>query len=213
LESGQDLVKKIDYRKELRQLYNPSSKEVGIVDVPAMYFLMVDGEGDPNTSQAYRDAVEALYGVSYALKFMIKKGEEQIDYGVFPLEGLWWADDPSRFVHGNKDKWKWTSMIAQPRYVTTDLFALAVDQIGRKKGPGALSAVRFESYDEGTAAQIMHIGPFAEEGPTVARIHSFIVDNGCEVTGKHHEIYLSDFRKTSPDKLKTIIRQPFKRRI
>jgi len=206
------LMRKIDYKKELKHLYNPSAKKIEIVNVPVMSFLMIDGEGDPNTSQAYKDAIEALFSVSYTLKFMIKKGEQQIDYGVLPLEGLWWADDPSAFQAGNKDKWKWTSMMMQPEFVTHDLSNAAIDQAGKKKSFNSLSAMRFESYHEGEAAQIMYIGPFSEEGPTITEIHSFIIDHGCEIAGKHHEIYLSDFRKTPPDKLKTIIRQPFGRK-
>lgn len=209
-QEGGNPMKKIDYKKELKHLYKPSSKQVEIVNVPTMNFLMIDGEGDPNTSQAYQDAIEALLSVSYTLKFMIKKGEQQIDYGVLPLEGLWWSDDPSEFNVENKDKWKWTSMIMQPEWVTNDLFKATVDQAKKKKNLASLSAMRFESYNEGEAAQIMHIGPFSEEGPTIAKTHSFINNNGYELAGKHHEIYLSDFRKTSPDKLKTIVRQPFK---
>lgn len=201
-------MRKIDYKKELKHLYGPSSKRIEIVNVPTMNFLKIDGEGDPNTSQAYQDAIEALFSVSYTLKFMIKKGEQQIDYGVLPLEGLWWSDDPSEFSVENKEKWKWTSMIMQPEYVTNDLFEAAVDQVKKKKNLVALSKMRFDSYKEGTSAQIMHIGPFSEEGPTIEKLYSFIKDNGYQLTGKHHEIYLSDFRKTAPDKLKTIIRQP-----
>ena len=205
-------MRRIDYKKELRHLYKPSSKQVEIVNVSTMNFLMIDGEGDPNTSQAYQDAIEALFSVSYTLKFMVKRGEQQIDYGVLPLEGLWWSDEPTEFKVENKDKWKWTSMIMQPEYVTNNLIEAAVGQVKKKKNLASLLAMRFESFGEGAAAQSMHIGPFSEEGPTIAKIHSFISDNGYEVAGKHHEIYLSDFRKTSPDKLKTIIRQPFKRK-
>ena len=201
-------MRKIDYRKELEHLYKPSPKQAIIVDVPRMNFLMIDGEGDPNTSQTYQDAIEALFSVSYALKFMIKRSELQIDYGVLPLEGLWWTDDMSKFNAVNKDKWKWTSMVMQPEHVSKDFFETAVAQVKKKKKLIALSDMRFESYNEGKAAQIMHIGPFSDEGPTIDRLHSFIRDNNCEPKGKHHEIYLSDFRKTAPDKLKTVIRQP-----
>ena len=203
-------MRKIDYKKELEHLYKPSPKQAIIVDVPRMNFLMIDGEGDPNTSQTYQDAIEALFSVSYALKFMIKKSELQIDYGVLPLEGLWWTDDMSKFNAVNKDKWKWTSMVMQPEHVSKDFFETAVAQVKKKKKLIALSDMRFESYNEGKAAQIMHIGPFSDEGPTIDRLHSFIRDNNYEPKGKHHEIYLSDFRKTAPDKLKTVIRQPIK---
>lgn len=173
-----------------------------------MSFLMIDGKGDPNASQEFQDAVEALYSLSYALKFMIKKGESGIDYGVMPLEGLWWADDMSQFSTENKETWKWTLMIMQPEYVTTELFNEAVEQVKKKKNPVALPKVRFESFSEGKAAQIIHTGPFSEEGPTIAKLHKFIEENDCRLSGNHHEIYLSDIRKAAPEKWKTIIRQP-----
>ncbi len=201
-------MKKIDYKKELKHLYKPSPKSIELVDVPEMNFLMIDGQGDPNTSQEYSDAIEALYAVSYALKFMIKKGNLQIDYGVMPLEGLWWVDDMSQFSIDDKSNWKWTAMIMQPEHVTQNLFAAACEQVEKKKNPVALSKVRFESFSEGKAAQTMHLGPFSEEGPTIERIHKFVQDKGYSQTGKHHEIYLSDIRKAAPEKWKTIIRQP-----
>jgi hypothetical protein len=201
-------MKKIDYRKELKQLYKPSARSVEIVDVPEMNFLMIDGQGDPNTSGEYSEALEALYGVSYALKFMIKKGQWVIDYGVMPLEGLWWVDDMSQFSVDDKTNWKWTAMIMQPEYVTQDLFSAACEQVEKKKQPVGLPKIRFESFSEGKAAQTMHLGPFSEEGPTIRRIHDFIRDNGYIPVGRHHEIYLSDIRKAAPEKWKTIIRQP-----
>lgn len=201
-------MKKIDYKKDLKHLYKPSPKKVEIVEVPQMNFLMIDGQGDPNTSQEFQDAVETLYSLSYTLKFMIKKGAAEIDYGVLPLEGLWWADDMSQFITGNKETWKWTLMIMQPEFVTTKLFHPAVEQVRKKKNPAALAKVRFESYSEGKAAQIMHLGPFSEEGPTIEKVHRFIKENGCKQAGKHHEIYLSDIRKAAPEKWKTVVRQP-----
>jgi hypothetical protein len=201
-------MKKIDFKKELKDLYNPTTKEIVKVDVPEMNFLMIDGQGDPNTAQEYKDAVETLYAVSYALKFMIKKGKEAIDYGVLPLEGLWWADDMSKFTAENKDNWKWTAMIMQPEYVTKELFQEAVKQVEEKKNPPALSKIRFESFKEGLSAQIMYIGPYSAEGTTIEKIHNFIKENRYRLKGKHHEIYLGDPRKTAPEKLKTVIRQP-----
>jgi len=201
-------MNKIDYKKELKHLYNPPSKEVAIISVPALTFLMIDGEGDPNTSKDYQDAIEALFSVSYTLKFIVKKGRLQVDYGVLPLEGLWWMDDMSKFSTEHKDKWKWTSMIMQPEYVTQEMVKAAIDQVNRKKKLAALSLIRFEDYDEGKAAQIMHIGPFSDEGPNIEKVHSVINEKGYRLAGKHHEIYLSDFRKTAPEKLRTIIRQP-----
>jgi hypothetical protein len=202
---------KKDYRKELKHLYAPSASEVTIVEVPTMAFLMIDGQGDPSTSREYQAAIEALYSVAYTLKFAIKKGEGQVDYAVFPLESLWWADDISAFMAARRDEWKWTAMIAQPEYVTRALFESAVTEVKKKKGGlSAIGLMRFKPFAEGKAAQIMHIGPFSEEAPTVEKVHAAIGASGGSPSGKHHEIYLSDFRKTSPDKLKTVIRQPFK---
>jgi hypothetical protein len=203
---------KIDYKKEFKSLYNPPSKEVVVVDVPAFNFVMVDGKGDPNTSQEYREAVEALFAVSYALKFMVKKGKSAVDYGVLPLEGLWWADDMNSFVAGNKATWKWTAMIMQPNVVTEALFHEAVEQTVEKKDLPAVPKLRIEAFNEGLSAQIMHIGPYAAEQPTVEKIHNYIKANGYEFNGKHHEIYISDPRKAAPEKMKTVVRQPMKKK-
>jgi len=201
-------MKKIDYKKELKDFYNASAKKVEVVEIPQMHFLMIDGRGDPNTSPAFQEGVEALFSLSFTLKFMIKKGKAEIDYGVMPLEGLWWADDMSQFSIDNKDDWKWTLMIMQPEFVTTDPFREASEQVKKKKDLPSLAKIRFEAFTEGKAAQVMHIGPFSEEGPTIQKIHNFIRENNHKISGKHHEIYLSDIRKASPEKWKTIIRQP-----
>ncbi|MBT9130486.1 MAG: hypothetical protein DDT42_00545 [candidate division WS2 bacterium] len=199
---------KVDFKKELKYLYSPTKKEIEIVDVPEMNYLMIDGVGDPNISQDYRDAIEVLYSVSYTLKFMVKKGEAAIDYAVMPLEGLWWADDMSYFSQGNKEMWKWTAMIMQPPFITKELFEEALKQVIKKKNLKALEKVRFEQYSEGRAAQVIYIGPYSEEGPTIEKLHNFIKEKGYELCGLHHEIYLSDPRRTIPEKLVTIIRQP-----
>jgi hypothetical protein len=201
-------MEKRDYKKRLKHLYGPSAKKVEIVEVPEMNFLMVDGEGDPNTSKSFADAIEALYSVSYTLKFMVKKGEAGVDYGVLPLEALWWSDDMSAFTTGNKDAWKWTVMIMQPEFISLSMINEAKGEVERKKEPVALPLVRFEAFREGKAAQILHIGPFSEEGPTIENVHSFIQENGGHRVGKHHEIYLSDIRRGAPEKWKTIVRQP-----
>jgi len=201
-------VEKIDYKKKLKHLYRPTAKKVEVVDVPQMNFLMVDGEGDPNTSQSFSDAIEALFPLAYTLKFMVKKGDMGIDYGVLPLEALWWADDMSVFTSGDKDEWQWTAMIMQPEFITREMVKMATKEVERKKNPTSLPLVRFESYKEGKAAQTMHIGPFSEEGPTIERVHLFIEENGSQRIGKHHEIYLSDIRRAAPEKWKTIVRQP-----
>lgn len=201
-------MKKIDFKKELKHLYKPTAKKVDIVDVSKMNYLMIDGEGNPNENQFFQDAIEALFGLSYTIKFIIKKGKMQIDYGVMPLEGLWWVDDMSKFSIDDKDSWKWTLMIMQPEYVTKEIVKAAISQLTEKKNPLALPMLRFEAFKEGKAAQIMHLGPFSEEGPTIEKIHSFIDDNNKKRTGKHHEIYLSDRRRAAPKNYKTIIRQP-----
>lgn len=205
-------MKKIDYKKEFKHLYFPPAKEVVEVDVPKMNFIMVDGKGDPNTSQKFQDAMQALYGISFTAKFMIKEeSEAETDYVVPPLEGLWWVKDMPRFSIEKKGQWLWTVMIMQPEYVTEGIYKKACEQLREKKDPPALSRVRFESYDEGLSAQIMHVGPFSEEGPTVAKVHAYIDERGYQFNGKHHEIYLSDPRRTKPERLKTVIRQPFGR--
>ncbi|ACM20420.1 protein of unknown function, DUF2174 pair-containing [Geotalea daltonii FRC-32] len=201
-------MEKVDYKKQLKHLYAPSVGKVGIVDVPEMSFLMVDGEGNPNTAKSFSDAVEALFSVAYTLKFMIRNRGGGIDYGVMPLEALWWSDDMNAFVTGNKDAWKWTVMIMQPELITAAMVAEALEQVKKKKNPVALPLWRFESFHEGRAAQTMHIGPFSEEGPTIEKVHAFIEENGSSRVGKHHEIYLSDIRRAAPEKWKTIVRQP-----
>ncbi len=201
-------MKKIDFRKELKHLYQPSAKEVVLVEVPAMKFLMIDGQGDPNTSLSYQEAVEALFSVAYAIKFKVKK-TLAIDYGVPPLEGLWWADDMARFSVDDKSAWKWTMMIMQPEFVSEALVRDTIAEVKKKKNPAALALLRFATFHEGKCAQILHVGPFSAEGPTIARVHAFIASLG-KLSGKHHEIYLSDIRKADPAKWKTVIRQPLR---
>lgn len=201
-------MQKTDYKKQLTHLYMQSAKKVDIVDVPKMNFLMIDGEGDPNKAQSFQDAISALYPLAYTLKFTIKKGEMGIDYSVMPLEGLWWADDMRTFTANRRDDWKWTLMIMQPDFITADMVQEAMDQVKAKKGLVSLPLVRFASLEEGQAAQTMHIGPFSEEGPTVEKIHAFIEEHGRQKRGKHHEIYISDMRRTPAERWKTVIRQP-----
>lgn len=204
---------KIDFKKEWKHLYKPSSKEFEILDVPPMNFLMIDGQGDPNTAQEYQEALEALYAVAYKIKFMSKKGLGK-DYVVPPLEGLWWAEDMDVFTtSGDKDDWLWTMMIMQPEWVTEELFEKARDQVGKAKAPIALSKIRLENYHEGLSVQIMHIGPYSEEGPTIHKLHhEYLPENKLLEAGKHHEIYLGDPRKVAPEKLKTVLRQPVRKK-
>jgi hypothetical protein len=198
---------KLDLKKEYRQLYNPSAKECSIVDVPELQFLMIDGAGDPNTSVAYAEAIEALYAMSYTLKFLSKTTED-IDYVVMPLEGLWWTPDMAEFSAEDKSAWEWTAMIMQPEHIIADHVATATDEVRRKKDPAALDRIRFEAFTEGRSVQILYFGPYADEAPTIAGIHRFATDNGHRLRDKHHEIYLSDARRTAPEKLRTVIRQP-----
>ena len=200
-------MEKIDLKKDLKHLYQPSAKEVVQVDVPTFNFLMVDGEGGPNASQAYAQAVEALFSVSYTAKFMVKKGPRQIDYAVMPLEGLWWADDMSAFVSNDRSRWRWTMMIMQPSFATHDVVAAASAEVRTKKKLPGIDGLRFEAFSEGLCAQILYIGLFTEEGPAIERVHEFIATRTSR-TGKHHEIYLSDIRRADPKNWKTIIRQP-----
>ena len=201
-------VPAVDIKKERKELYNPSSRQVTEVDVPPLPFLMVDGSGDPNTSEEYRQAVDVLYSVSYALKFMVKKQHPQQDYTVAPLEGLWWTGD-EQLDFRDKTKWLWTMMISQPSFITVEIVDMAKQEAAKKKDLPALNNLRFATFAEGRAAQILYVGPFADEGPTIERIHAHIHAQGHALTGKHHEIYLSDPRRTAPEKLKTVIRQPF----
>jgi hypothetical protein len=201
-------VEKVDLRARFKWLYQPSAKEPGEVEVPAMWFLMGDGEGDPNAAP-FGEVVSALYTVSYTLKFMIRNGPQATDYPVMPLEGLWWTTDGPPISLDRRDNWRWTAMIMQPEYVTVELVARACEEARRKKGLAAIGRLRFECFDEGRAAQIMHRGPFAEEPATIAKLHDFIIERGHGLRGKHHEIYLSDPLRTAPEKMKTVLRQPF----
>ena len=202
-------MEKMDFKKELKHLYQAPAANPVLVEVPALNYLMVDGEGDPNTAPAYAEAIETLFAVSYSIKFMIKKGPSAMDYGVMPLEGLWWADDMAAFASKDKSNWKWTAMIMQPALVSAALVESAVAEVQNRKNPVALFKMRFEALAEGQCAQILHVGPFSEEGPTIEKLHAFI-DGSGQRSGKHHEIYLSDIRRAEPAKWKTIIRQPMR---
>jgi hypothetical protein len=204
-------MSKRDLKRELSDLYS-APREPVLVDVPDLRFAMVDGRGDPNTAAEYAAAVQGLYSVSYAAKFLVKKATPALDYVVMPLEGLWWADDPSAFTHADKAAWLWTMMIAQPDAVTEDDFEAARSKAAstaREEGVAtAVRHIRLERFGEGRAAQVLHVGPYSAEGPTVARLHAFIAAQGCALAGRHHEIYLGDPRRTAPERLRTIVRQP-----
>lgn len=202
-------MEKIDFKKTLKPLYGPTLRQgMHIVEVPAMRFLMADGKGDPNTVPAYAEAVQALYTVAYAIKFASKKQLER-DYVVPPLEGLWWSKDMSSFITSEKDKWEWTMMLMIPDWVGPAMIDAAFKKVREKKTPAAIEAVRVETLEEGRAAQVLHVGPYDDEGPVLEKLHkAFIPSHGLSLVGKHHEIYLSDPRRAAPEKLRTILRQP-----
>jgi len=198
---------RVDVKRQLKHLYGPSRREVVRVEVPALRFLMIDGAGDPVTSRAYAQAVEALFSVAYTARFMVKRGPCAIDYAVMPLEGLWWADDMSSFITNDRSQWQWTMMVMQPDFVEAELVQEAIADVARRKPTDAVASLRFETFDEGPCAQVLHVGPFSEEGPTIERVHAFIEARSA-LAGKHHEIYLSDIRRGNPANWKTIVRQP-----
>ena len=204
---------RIDLMRELKPLYSPPRDRFVVVEVPPLEYLMIDGHGDPNTSAEYAEALGALYSLAYTLKFQIKRESGgEVDFGVMPLEGLWWTADMASFSAENKGEWSWTMMILVPHLVTPEAVDRARAEAARKKGLPALAKIRLDTYEEGLAAQIMHVGPFSAEAPTIARLHrEFIPSGGYSPAGKHHEIYLSDPRRTAPEKLRTVIRQPVAR--
>ena len=201
----------LDLVKQLKSLYSPSAKHPAIVEVPDLAFLMIDGRGDPNTSEAYEAALQALYGVAYTLKFTLKKTDPERDFKVAPLEGLWWTDEGAPAMDDlqrDRDAWNWTMMIAVPDAMTADEVTAAAGAAARKRELAAAPLIRLERLEEGLAAQIMHIGPYAEEAPTIERLHEFVAAQGYDLRGRHHEIYLGDPRRTAPERLKTVVRHP-----
>jgi hypothetical protein len=201
----------LDLVKQHKQLYAPSANHPAIVEVPEFAFLMVDGRGDPNASEAYEQALQALYSAAYTLKFALKKADLERDFKVAPLEGLWWAGDAAPTMaelQRDRDSWNWTMMIAVPDVVTPDEVAAAVETAARKRELPAAPLLRLERFEEGLAAQIMHVGPYAEEAPTIARLHEWVAAQGYALRGRHHEIYLGDPRRTAPERLKTVLRHP-----
>ncbi|MGD0318716.1 MAG: GyrI-like domain-containing protein [Nitrososphaerales archaeon] len=201
-------AKKVDLRKQLKYLYSPSASEPQTVDVPRFNFILIDGKGDPNGA-GFSDAINALYSLSYTLKFAVKK-EKAIDYPVMALEALWWTDS-GRFDMADRDRWNWTAMMMQPKLVTPALYRRAVEEVRKKKEIKALGVARLEAFHEGLSAQIMHVGPYSAEGPTIERLHGYIKKSGGRPKGEHHEIYLGDPRRAAPSKLQTIVRQPFEK--
>ncbi|MDI6769486.1 MAG: GyrI-like domain-containing protein [Anaerolineales bacterium] len=213
---------KLELHKDLKYLYQPSAKKVEIVEVPRFQFAMLDGQIEPgqgpSTSASFQEALTALYGISYTLKFTAKQRKENpIDYPVMALEGLWWIEG-GVFDINVKDNWLYTLMMLQPNFITPEMFEQAREQVRRKRGDSAaLTKMRFEPFEEGLCVQVMHIGPYADEPATVERMKSFARENGCrdlvERGGKHHEIYLGDPRRADPEKLKTILRHPIEKNV
>ncbi len=198
---------KIDLKKELKPFYTASPDKIALVEVPPLRFLKAEGQGDPNTAPAFEQAVQTLFSLSYTFKFKLKK-EQGIDYTVMPLEGLWCAADPAAFAEGRRDEWKWTLMILQPDFISPDMVAAAREAVQAKKNAPPLYDTTFGRHTDGQSAQILHVGPYGQEAATIARLHRFIKEKGYHFGGQHHEIYLSDPRRTAPEKLKTILRQP-----
>lgn len=203
-------MEKTDFKTERTDLYAPAATSFSIVDVPPFEFAMIDGKGDPNTSRDYANAVETLYAVSYVLKFASKRDFGR-DYVVAPLEGLWHGNDTAAFTGASKSDWAWTMMIRQPDWITADIRDQAREKAHEKKLPAA-GAVRFETMGEGLSVQILHVGSYDDEAPTIARLHEeFLPANDLVENGPHHEIYLSDPRRVEAERLKTILRQPVRR--
>ena len=207
----------LDLRKQYKHLYQPSARKVELVEVPPFQFAMVDGGLEtgvlPGDSTAFQEAVQALYGLSYTLKFASKlRKENPIDYKVMALEGLWWVEegefDITQVPPGG---WRWTAMIMQPDHISEAMFQEALGQLRKKKPSPGLDRLRLETFEEGLSMQIMHVGPYAEEPATIEKMHAFARENGYNLRGRHHEIYLGDPRSAAPEKLKTVLRQPLAR--
>ncbi|GAB2449949.1 GyrI-like domain-containing protein [Nocardioides hungaricus] len=202
---------KLDFKRSL-DAYRARAGEFRVVRVPPLPFLMVDGHGDPNVAPAYADALATVYPVAYRLKFA-SKHELGRDYVVPPLEALWWADDMDAFTSArDKSAWDWTVMLMVPDWITSQMLDTAISKVAAKGPPAALDRLRLDRLDEGTSVQTLHVGPYDAEAATLAELHHrFLPDNGLRMTGRHHEIYLSDPRRTAPSRLRTILRQPVER--
>ena len=202
------MTAKIDFKKTL-DAYQAQRGNFRIVEMPDMQYLMIDGQGDPNTSLAFTEAVESLYPVAYKLKFASKLDLGR-DYVVPPLEALWWADDMASFTATrDKARWQWTVMLMVPQWIDQPMFAAAVEKVGAGSSPARVDDVRLEALAEGRCVQTLHVGSFDDEAGVLAQMHDvFIPGQGLRMVGKHHEIYLSDFRRVAPEKQRTILRQP-----
>jgi hypothetical protein len=200
-----------DVVKEHKALYMPSAKHPAIVEVPELAFLMIDGRGDPTTSEPFMDAMQAVFSAAYTLKFSLKKTDPERDFKVAPVEGLWWTDSEAPSMdelQQSRDDWNWSLLMAVPDAVTPEEVTAALEAAARRKDLPAAPLLRLERIEEGLAAQIMHLGPYSEEAPTIERLHAWVAEQGYELHGRHHEIYLGDPRRSAPEKLKTVLRHP-----
>ena len=210
------MTAKIDLRKELKELYAPSSTAIEVVTVPKFNFVSIDGYMEPSerptTSVAFQNAVAALTGVSSALRSMSRlRTRNPIEYAAMPLEALWWVDS-GNFAFQATTRWRWTLLVMQPKHVTEAMFARALRDTREHAGTAAAARLRFAPFAEGTSIQTTHVGPYHEEPRTMARMQSFAAENGYRYRGKHHEIYLGDPRRAAPTKLRTVIRHPVSER-
>lgn len=204
------MTEKVNLLQRHKALFSASTTEPSIIDVPEFSFLCLDGYGNPATDPAYGEVLNTLYSVAYTVKFAIKK-QLGIDFGVMPLEGLWWMADGSFISDENKDRWSWTMMIQQPEWVTPALVEQVLPEIRKKKDVSRLDEVRLEAYHEGLSVQLMHMGAYTDEHPNIMRMHAYAYQQGYTLRDKHHEIYFNDPRRTAPERLKTILRQPVAR--
>lgn len=205
----------IDFKKDPTYKAKP---EPEVINVPEMSFVMVDGEGAPESSDKgsteFQEAMEVLFGIVYTIKFWSKKYQPPVGYDKFtmaPIEGLWWTKSGKDFDLNNPDDWQWTVMFRLPDFVTPDYFSEVVEEIKARKKSNIYNKARLERFGEGEAVQLMHIGPYDQEGPNILKLHAFAKDQGYELVGKHHELYFGDPRRTSPEKLRTILRQPVRK--
>lgn len=199
-------LRKVDLKNKYKEFYSEHKGNISIVEVPEFKYLMYTGDGGP-CSDAYQQTLEAIFALSYHIKFAVRESRE-VDYGVMPLESQWWMDDMSQFSRERMNEWKWSAMIMQPNFITKEIVEASRLAVSEKKDLALLPKIELVDYCDGQSAQIMHIGPYADEAPTIEKLHAYIKDNGYDFTGKHREIYLNDPRKTAPENLKTLIRQP-----
>lgn len=209
-------MEKIDFKKAFKHLFSASATKPAIIQVPECKFLMVDGAGDPNGNPEFERAMQTLYGIIYTLKMgwkfeKITRPRGYADFTAPPPEALWWMADGSTFDVTRKANWRWTQLMMTPDFMTAEMANLAADEVRSKKGEDAIAPFRLERWEEGACVQIMHLGPYDAERPTIEKMHSFARGQGYELHGKHHEIYLSDPRRVAPEKVKTILRQPVRK--